>query len=593
MFGRKHLFYRSFAAVLCIWLLALVSPAEARRLALVVGNAEYQNVPALKNATNDARAMADSLKRLGFEVTLLTDVGSDEFWLKLDAFSKEAETAESTMLFYSGHAFQLSGVNYLVPVGAKLTNRESIKTETWSLDGIIARLQNRKRQTLIFLDACRNDPLPAGVRGSGATADGLARLQTGVGTFVAFATEPGAVTFDGAGEAEHSPFTTALLDNIEKPGLSVSDMMIKVRNQVEENTFRRQTPWDQSSLRSQFYFVPEEETKQELSAADFELLAQLAPDDRRKFLDLLRASGFNERSLKEAEAAIEVASLDLEMAAESEVTLGDSGADQAGAPGAADPGAADPVDPNAFLDDLVVVDGGVTIGDAPATPDTTAGAGPTEVAAIDPGPAPTPPVNQPAQDGDRVAGLPVDPAAADTPAGGEAPPVRLAALSWETRGILGINALTVDRLRVAGKRVTPDNEENRKLLASIDPSLVEEEKPEELPADLAMAAQTELKRLGCYQMRVDGDWGRGSRTALTSYFLAKRAVPDSLEPTAALVEQLMREDKVVCTVRVATAKPRAGTKPEETVAVKEKKKQAKAVETKKKITKSLIGVGSF
>ena len=613
MFGRKHLFYRSFAAVLCIWLLALVSPAEARRLALVVGNAEYQNVPALRNAVNDARAMADALKRLGFEVTLLTDVGSDEFWLKLDAFSKEAETAESTMLFYSGHAFQLSGVNYLVPVGAKLTSRESIKTETWSLDGIIARLQNRKRQTLIFLDACRNDPLPAGLRGSGASADGLARLQTGVGTFVAFATEPGAVTFDGAGEADHSPFTTALLDNIEKPGLSVSDMMIKVRNQVEENTFRRQTPWDQSSLRSQFYFVPAEETKQELSAADFELLAQLAPDDRRKFLELLRASGFSDRSLKEAEAAIEVASLDLEIAAEGAVTLGevgDPGPDQV----ASDATAAEP-DPNAFLDDLVIAEGGGTqIGDAP-TPGTT------DVASIDTGAAPTPPVNQPvnqpvgqpvgqsASGGDQVAGqptegqptegqpiegqpiegLPVDPAARPD---GEAPPVRLAALSWETRGILGINALTVDRLRVAGKRVTPDSDENRKLLAAIDPSLVEEEKPAELPADLAMAAQTELKRLGCYQMRVDGDWGKGSKTALTSYFLAKRSVPDTLDPTAALVEQLMREDKVVCEVRVATVAPRT-PKAEETVAVKTAKKKAKAVETKKKITKSLIGVGSF
>ena len=299
-----HLWKRAtvgiFAAAVALICASL--PAVAERLAFVVGNADYDAAPDLANSANDATAIADALKRLNFKVTLLTNAGGESLWVELDRFIAEAETAESAVFFYSGHAFQMSGVNYLVPVTAKLQGRESAKAEAWSLDSIISRLQSRSRQTLIFLDACRNDPLPAAVRGSGASAGGLARVQTGVGTFVAFSTEPGGVTADGVAGAKNSPFTTALLAHIETEGISISDMMIEVRNDVENATLRKQVPWDQSSLREQFYFQPPVEVaKQELSEADYELLAQLSPEDRKQFLDLLAQSGFDEGSLASAE----------------------------------------------------------------------------------------------------------------------------------------------------------------------------------------------------------------------------------------------------------------------------------------------------
>lgn len=549
MTSNIRLFYtfssRITALFLCLALLVIADPAQARRMALIVGNSDYQGVTKLKNPVNDADAMAEKLRALGFEVTLLTDIGSDDFWTKLDAFSAEAETAESTLFFYSGHAFQLNGVNYLVPVAAQLTSREAIKAETWSLDSIIARLQNRKRQTLIFLDACRNDPLPASVRGSGATADGLARLQTGVGTFVAFATKPGAVTFDGHADATNSPFTTALLNHMDTPGISISDMMIRVRNEVEENTLRRQTPWDQSSLSSQFYFEPEVETKQELSAADYELLAQLAPADRKKFLDLLRASGFSNKSLDDAEAAIEVASLDLETLKEAEVEIEIGAAEVEGEAEGSD------------ADDVVVVDGGVTVGtddtfdtalvnklpDAPEADDDTVlptfdiVEGTTEIG--------------PDTGGDVVAITGVTPAEGDD----EPAPIRLAALTGPTRNVLALNAAVINRLRVEGAQIAPDTDENRAILARIDPDLLTPDAPKLDPRQLARVAQGELRRLGCYRMKVDGSWGRGSRTALTSYFLAKKMVPDTLEPTEELVTRLQAEDKVVCELRVARAAP--------------------------------------
>jgi len=611
-----------------LFLVTGLSAAEAKRLALVVGNSAYTGVSPLKNASRDATDISEALQRLGFEVTLLTDIGGEAFWEKIDAFSIEAETAESTVFFYSGHAFQMNGTNYLVPVDAKLTSREAVRTETWNLDGIIARLQDRKRQTLIFLDACRNDPLPASVRGSGTAADGLARLQTGVGTFVAFATEPGAVTFDGAGDAPNSPFTTALLEHIEAPGISVSDMMIRVRNEVEERTLRRQTPWDQSSLREQFYFTPPVESKQELSEADYELLAQLPAEDRKKFMDLLRASGFSDASLRAADASIEVASLNLELAAddggvsigsvEGPQTAGDVVLGDAGNP-TLDP-EVNPEEPVVFD----IVDGGVTIGDAPAVapdmqmaavdpapavdpasvaPPTVEAAAPAEapVTALAEGPAPT----IASVEETNLALLPQPPANANADARVAATgeePIRLAALSWETRGIIGINALTVNRLRVSGRDVSPDVESDRALLAAIDPRLLDQDTAQTDTKGIALATQAELRRLGCYQIKVDGDWGRGSRTALTSYYLAKRAVPDTLEPTPELLDQLRRESKVVCEVRVARVVPKVKVAPKvEAVSAAPKSRiKAKPGRTanapavvKKEMKKSLLNSGSF
>jgi hypothetical protein len=552
---------RFFAA--CFALVSACLPANAERLAFVVGNSDYDVAPDLANASNDATAIADALKRLDFKVTLMTNAGGTALWDELDRFIAAAEGAESAVFFYSGHAFQMSGVNYLVPVTAKLEGRESAKAEAWSLDAVIARLQSRSRQTLVFLDACRNDPLPASVRGSGASADGLARVQTGVGTFVAFSTEPGGVTVDGVAGAQNSPFTTALLTHIESEGISVSDMMIEVRNDVENATLRKQVPWDQSSLREQFYFLPPVEVaKQELSEADYELLAQLNPEDRKQFLDLLAQSGFDEGSLATADAAIAVSEANLEQVANETTTIS--------AP-VIETVAVEPVEPAVektdaeLLAELEVVDTGLTLGAAPANTDLTLAA---------------------ADAGDQ--------------------PIRLAALDWDTRDI-GLNDITIRRLRLAGKQVMPDSDANRALLAAIDPALAEDGAGQAVPIeDLARVTQAELKRVGCYQMGVDGSWGKGSRTALTSYFLAKKIVPKSLEPSAELLASLQAESKVVCAVRVAKSAVKTGKRTQPPVEeasservgkvdVKSKKKTGKKQETAKtRITKGTIGItGAF
>ena len=530
----------------------------ADRLALVLGNGDYTSAPHLANSVNDATAVADALKRLGFTVTLMTDAGGESLWTEMDKFVASADKAESVVFYYSGHAFQMNGVNYLVPVSAKLDSREGAKKEAWALDGIIARLQSRNRQTLLFLDACRNDPLPSSVRGSGAAAGGLARVQAGVGTFVAFSTAPGDITVDGVAEAKHSPFTSALLAHLEEPGISISDMMIEVRNDVENATLRKQVPWDQSSLREQFYFVPQADVaKQELSEADYELLAQLDPADRKKFMDLLVQSGFDAAALAKAETAISISEANLvQVASESTILSGPEASD-----------ATDTVTADA-TPQLEVLDATVTIGSAPDE---------QQVAALEPG-------NSVEPDGT----------------------IRLAALNWTTRDI-AINEVTAKRQRVEGRVLSSDNAADREIMAAIDPALLETSRDLTLSAgDLARAVQSELKRVGCYQIGVDGSWGKGSRTALTSYYLAKRKVPDNLEPTDTLYAALTNEDQVVCAARVASSAVKTGVRTV-TVAVeapvatskkvdmKSKAKTGKKQETAKtRIIKGTIGMtGAF
>jgi len=556
---------RVFAAsVICC--LSLAGFAQAERLALIVGNGDYEVAPDLKNPVGDATAMSKALEGLGFKVTLLTDKSGPDLWAEMDAFTVAAESAESVVFYYSGHAFQMSGVNYLLPVTARLESRESVVKEAWSLDAIIARLQSRSRQTLIFLDACRNDPLPSAVRGSGVASDGLARVQTGVGTFVAFATEPGGVAADGVGDAPNSPFTTALLKYMDGAGVSISDMMIEVRNEVEVATLRKQVPWDQSSLREQFYFVPaQQSTKQELSEADYELLAQLSPQDRKIFMDLLAQSGFDPASLAAAEAEIAIAEVNLEMVATQTVVI---------------TAVAEPVPP---------VEVALTVAE-PTSAKIEIGADMLEMAET------TVIVSEPS--------LPVEtglPAKIED----QEEPIRLAALNWVTRDI-ALNEVTIERLRLEGKVLRPDDETARPILAAIDPRLLEDEDVAPVAAeDLARSVQAELKRVGCYQMGVDGDWGRGSRTALTSYFLAKKVVPDSLNPTEALYSSLKLEKNVVCKVRVASSAVKTGVrakvaKPEAVVKTNTKKattgiKGTRPPETQKQKTiKSAIGMtGSF
>ena len=226
--------------------------AAADRVALAVGNGAYEHTGRLRNPVNDATDMAAALRRLGFETVVAIDVGVDGFDDRIAEFEEAAAGASVSLFFYAGHGLQVDGVNYLVPVDARLERRQDLRRRAVALDDVTDVM--RARVNLVFLDACRNNTLARSLGGTRAATRGLARVERTDGMLVAYATEPGGVAEDGSGR--NSPWTAALLEHIGTPGLSVDDMLSEAAGTVRARTGGRQRPWKDSSLASVFRFVP-------------------------------------------------------------------------------------------------------------------------------------------------------------------------------------------------------------------------------------------------------------------------------------------------------------------------------------------------
>lgn len=408
----SHILMRCLLGLFALSLTGHSADAAGRKLALIVGNEAYETLPGLSTPVADAQAMSKALRDLGFEVTLLTDVGPEVFQAVLGTFEGQVEQADTVLFYYSGHAFQKDGVNHLVPVNAKLADAAALDKETWRLDDIAKALKSNSGQLLLFLDACRDNPLPEAVRGA-ADGGGLAQFDGGAGTFVSFATAPGQVAFDKTEGSANSPFTAALLTHIAAPGQNISDLMIKVRNDVAVSTKGKQTPWEQSSLREQFFFTPPPATD-DAELLSFDIVAQATA--------------------------------------------------------------------------IAPPPGGISV---------------------------------------------VGQGIADE---------KLAALESDTRSL------------------------NMPL-------------PENLP----LAVQGELKRIGCYGMSVDGDWGNGSRKAMTTYYAAKKLEPGEVEPTEAVYRALLAEPENTCDKPAVVAK--APTKAPAKAAAKKSTTKKAATTAKKATTK--------
>jgi hypothetical protein len=248
-----------FSIVVVVLIAAGPAMAE-RRLALVVGNSDYRNTPSLENPKNDARAMATALTRLGFDVIRGIDLTSVEMRRTVRKFAGALQSADIALFYYAGHGLQVKGQNYLVPIDAKMRSTLDLEFEATNLQVVIDLMEREAKTNFVFLDACRDNPLARtlarslGASRSTTIGQGLARINSGVGTLIAYSTEPGNVALDGDGE--HSPFTEALLRHIETPGLEVGQMLRRVRSSVLKQTRGKQVPWDHSSLVGDFYFGP-------------------------------------------------------------------------------------------------------------------------------------------------------------------------------------------------------------------------------------------------------------------------------------------------------------------------------------------------
>lgn len=584
---------RMVSSVLAL-LLALVivlAPGLAqaeRRVALVVGNSAYAHFEPLPNAARDARDIAAALEARGFEVTLLRDTAHPDFLTTLETFALRAAGADVALFYFSGHGFQVNGTNYLAPVNATITRLDQIDTQTLRLDDVIARISAPGRRSIILLDACRNDPLPSILRGAGAP--GLALPETGRDTFVAFATQPGNLTYDGV-EGQNSPFTEALLRHMGTEGQAISQMMIAVRNQVEDRTAGRQIPWDQSSLTMPFFFNPFQPTERDL--AD---LAGMSPSMQDRILNLWRAQGMQITQAAQPDAMAEAELPDfsgalilLDEGKPEELADSEPAPQQPAAPITQAEAVAQAEPITQVVPQLAAIAAVVPqrrpaqIGQQPART--------APVAQIGQQPARTAPV---AQTGTRpqvsLHALVPPQAVAEEQAPSRREAVTLAALPQSDQRVarsvdqsVGITrALPLAQLS-APQMLAPGGQSSQPdapiaWLASLPPArrtqplpgqrriigtdVTPPEAPPEpvapvlSPEELAVAIQTELQRVGCYRGRIDGDFGPGSRRALRDYFSGSGQRATGEDPSLEILEQVRLTSGTICAAPVARETPR-------------------------------------
>ncbi|MGY3370504.1 putative caspase-like protein [Bradyrhizobium sp. GM2.4] len=247
----KHLMRIFFLAVLLVTSFPFATPALAQqvRVALVIGNGAYEKVAELPNPTRDAADIGRALERLDFKVTQVKNATAQEMRKSVVEFGRSAEGADLAVVFYAGHGMEVSGENWLIPVGAELRSDTDIESEAISLRSVSLQVSKARKLGLVILDACRNNPFAAKMRRSLSTravARGLAPTEPSDNVLIAYAARDGTTASDGDGR--NSPFTASLLRHIETPGLEISFLFRRVRDDVMAATRREQQPFVYGSL---------------------------------------------------------------------------------------------------------------------------------------------------------------------------------------------------------------------------------------------------------------------------------------------------------------------------------------------------------
>ncbi|KQV87965.1 caspase family protein [Rhizobacter sp. Root1221] len=272
----------AIVALLCCaltWPAAFAQPARGiatteERLALVIGNAAYRTDP-LDNPINDARLVASSLQRAGFNVTVRENLDRTALLGALREFGNRLNENTIAVLYYAGHGLQLRDRNYLIPVDAEIRSEDEIPISGIDLSFILGRMSAaRSRINIVILDACRNNPFAGKTV---AAPRGLAQMDAPVGTLLAFATAPGKLAADsGTGTSANSLYALYLSKHLLTPGLPVESVFKRVREGVVKDTQQQQVPWESSSLQGEFAFVPGVAAAAREPAPDQEAAGELA-----------------------------------------------------------------------------------------------------------------------------------------------------------------------------------------------------------------------------------------------------------------------------------------------------------------------------
>jgi len=263
-------------------------PAWAtKRVALVIGNSSYQNVPLLPNPANDAAAIAATLKGAGFDVVdSKLNLAASDMRRALRDFADQARDADIALVYYAGHGIEIDGTNYLIPTDAKLERDTDIYDEAFSLDRVLLAIEPARLLRVVIVDACRNNPFADTMKrtvASRSISRGLARVEPTVSnTLIAFAAKAGLTALDG--NSKNSPYATALVKYIAKPGLDLRRAFGFVRDDVLQATGNRQEPYVYGSLGGEdVALVPAPKAEEPAQAAnpqseirrDYELALQL------------------------------------------------------------------------------------------------------------------------------------------------------------------------------------------------------------------------------------------------------------------------------------------------------------------------------
>ena len=252
---------RGSAAAFLVLSFAVATPAEARRLALVIGNDTYKSVEPLRNARQDAKAVSEVLKGVGFDVTLKQDLTLTAMKAALREFKSRVSGGDEVVFYFSGHGVQFDGTNYLVPIDIVPENEQQVADDAVPLQRVLDDLRDQKaRFSLAIVDACRDNPFKGAGRAIGGR--GLAPVTAANGQMVLYSAGAGQSALDRLGPADKDPngvFTRVLIKEMRRPGLPVDRMLKTVRDQVVQlakGASHEQVPalYDQSI--GEFYFQP-------------------------------------------------------------------------------------------------------------------------------------------------------------------------------------------------------------------------------------------------------------------------------------------------------------------------------------------------
>lgn len=243
---------QKLVTICLVFILVAATTAHASRLALVIGNGDYQNVPSLDTPVNDAKEMATLLKELGFKVIFKSNVNRRAMIETVQQFGARLHHNGGVGLFYfSGYGLQINDRNFLVPVGANIQSSADIEFESLKVERILAQMaQANNGINIIILDACRKNPYHLA-----NSPNGLAKKESPTRTMIAYACTPNTVSIQESSE-DHSIYTKHLLLALrQRPHLNLTDFFSQIRSKVRQDTAQKQVPWESVSLTNKFHFT--------------------------------------------------------------------------------------------------------------------------------------------------------------------------------------------------------------------------------------------------------------------------------------------------------------------------------------------------